>query len=428
MNTAIDEKILQYLLDSAKINSIDEVSDRLEEMRNKEYLKLHPYKITENKDGRFSTYLPDDTKANNRKKIVKSTKELLEKEIIKFYKEREKQQDKKKLCLKEFYPDWLAYKSLHTTSGDYVRSIDYLWKRFYEGTPVIEIPIVDFNKVMLDEWAHKIVKQHQMTKKKFYNMSIIMRQALDLAVDKDIIKENPFNYVKVNKKMFTRVPKKPDETQVFLTDEQPLIEQEAYKDFEVTNHTACLGIILAFQTGLRISELVGLKFSDIGEEVENCIHVQRMEVRDYTQNSDGTWSAPRRVITERTKSLAGTRNVYLTTRAREIIEKIKQSNIENGYDNSGYIFLNKKGRMSALCFNDRIRRYCRNINISEKGMHKIRKTYISTLIDNDDININYIRQQVGHVDERTTFGNYCYNRRSKDLTAEAMEKALVHSN
>ena len=390
MKKEIDDSILNYLLESANISSIDEVSDRLEEMKNRSYLKLHHNKITENKDGRFSTYLPDNTKPYNRRKVVKPTKELLEKEIIKFYKEREEQENNHKLCLREFYPKWLSYKLLHTTSGDYVKSIDYLWKRFYEGTPIIDIPLVDLNKVMLDEWAHMLVKQNQMTKKKFYNMSIIMRQALDLAVDKEIIVENPFNYVKVNKKLFRKVPKKPDETQVFLTDEQPLIEQEAYKDFELTNHTACLGIILAFQTGLRISELVGLKFSDIDEEVENCIHVQRMEVRDYTQNSDGTWSAPKRIITERTKSLAGTRNVYLTTKAREIIEKIKQSNIENGYDNSGYIFLNKNGRMSSLCFNDRIRRYCRNINISEKGMHKIRKTYISTLIDNDDININYI--------------------------------------
>ena len=58
-------------------------------------------------------------------------------------------------------------------------------------------------------------------------------------------------------------------------------------------------------------------------------------------------------------------------------------------------------------------------------MHKIRKTYISTLIDNENININYIRQQVGHGDERTTYGNYCFNRKSKDMTENEMEKALV---
>lgn len=426
MKTEIDEKALKYLLASAKINSIDEVSDRLEEMRKKEYLAMHPYKITENKDGRFSTYLPDDTKPNNRRKVVKATRDLLEKEIVQYYKEREKEQSNQNLCLKDFYPEWLSFKALHTTSSYYVKTIDLLWKRFYVNTPIIDVPIIELNKALLDNWAHAMIKEHNMTKKTYYNMAIIMRQALQYAVDKEIIKDSPFNYVKIRGKLFAPVPKKADETQVFLKDEQPLIEREAYKDFEATNHTACLGIILAFQTGLRISELVGLKFSDIGEEIENCIHVQRMEIKEYVHNADGTWGSPTVRITERTKSLAGTRNVYLTTQAREIIEKIKQSNIENGYDNSGYIFLNKKGRMTTMCFNDRIRRYCRNANISERGMHKIRKTYISTLIDNDDININYIRQQVGHVDERTTYGNYCYNRRSKDLTAQAMENALVH--
>ena len=58
-------------------------------------------------------------------------------------------------------------------------------------------------------------------------------------------------------------------------------------------------------------------------------------------------------------------------------------------------------------------------------MHKIRKTYISTLIDNENININYIRQMVGHADERTTYSNYCFNRKPKDMTENEMEKALV---
>lgn len=60
-------------------------------------------------------------------------------------------------------------------------------------------------------------------------------------------------------------------------------------------------------------------------------------------------------------------------------------------------------------------------------MHKIRKTYISTLIDSEDININFIREQVGHTDERTTYGNYCFNRKSAVQTAQAMEKALAHT-
>lgn len=70
---------------------LDEVLDNIESMNNKKILEQHPYAITENKDGRFSTYLSDSTKVNKRRKIVKASRELLEKEIIKLYKEREKE-------------------------------------------------------------------------------------------------------------------------------------------------------------------------------------------------------------------------------------------------------------------------------------------------------------------------------------------------
>lgn len=426
MKTTITENELNFLLKEANIGSIDEVSDKIQEMKHQEYLQLHKYKITPLTDGRFSTYLPDDTKPNHRRKIVKPTQKLLEQEIIKFYKEKQQKEQKQNKCLKDFYPEWLEYKSLHTDSSAYIKTIDELWYRYYENDSISLIPIVELTYYMLDKWAHSLVKAHNMTKKQYYNMAIIMRQALQLAVTQDIIEDSPFDRVKVNRKLFKKTQKKNSETQVYLIDEQPLIEQEAYADFERTRNTACLAIPLAFQTGLRISELVGLKFSDINEEKENCIHIQRMEVVTYTQQADGTWSSPKREITERTKSLSGKRNVYLTTLAREIISKIKKANWEMGYDNSGYIFMDKRGRITAKALDSRLRKYCRHINISEKGMHTIRKTYISTLIDSEEISINYIREQVGHVDERTTFGNYCFNRKPKDQTAINMEKALVH--
>ncbi len=428
----INEKLLNYLLKQAKIDSIDEVSDNIDFMTDKQILDKHPYAITINKDGRASTYVlidaTNETDKPKRKKLVKATAEELKKTIVKFYREREKQKQEKKLCLKDFYPEWLSYKALHTNSSAYIKTIDELWHRYYKNDSIITIPLVDLDEYTLDTWAHTLIKKHTMTKKQYYNMAIIIRQSLELAVIRHIISESPFRNIKIDAKLFRKVPKKPDETQVYLIDEQPLIEQEAYNDFYATGNTACLAIPLAFQTGLRLSEITTLKFSDINEEKENCIHIQRMETKEYKLLPDGTWSKPIRVVVDRTKSIAGTRNVYLTTKAREIIELIRQRNLECGYNTSGYIFLNSRGRITASALDCRLRKYCNNINISAKSMHKIRKTYISTLIDSENININYIREQCGHEDERTTYGNYCFNRKNKVQTAEEMEKALVRSS
>jgi len=418
--------LLQNPIVCGKLN-LDEVWAYIDDMKNRELLEQHIYAITENKDGRFSTYLPDEAKPNHRRKVVKATRELLEKEIIKFYKEREKEESLANISLRKFYPEWFEYKSLHTSSSAYMKTIDDLWKRYYIKDAIADIPLVELDECTLDTWAHTLIKKHSLTKKQYYNMSIIIRQSLDLAKKKGIVQTNAFNNFKIDRKLFKPVEKKADETQVFMTDEQPLIEQEAYKDFEKTRETACLAIPLAFQTGLRISEIVALRWSDINEKQENCIHVQRMEARVYEKLSDGTWDKPQWEVIDRTKSIQGNRNVYLTSAAREILEKIYRCNEEKGYANDGYIFLDENGRTNAPSLSTRIRRYCKKIGTTEKGMHKIRKTYISTLIDAEDININYIREQVGHADERTTYGNYCFNRKPKNLTAQNMEKALVRN-
>lgn len=70
-----------------------------------------------------------------------------------------------------------------------------------------------------------------MTKKEYY-MSMIMRQLLQYTVQKKMIEKSMFDVVKVDRKLFRAVKKKPDETQVYLIEEQPQIEAEAYRDLE----------------------------------------------------------------------------------------------------------------------------------------------------------------------------------------------------
>lgn len=242
--------------------------------------------------------------------------------------------------------------------------------------------------LQLDEWTHGLIKNYQMTKTQYYNMSIIIRQALDLAVSKGIIEKNPFSEVQIKTKMFRSGRKKNDASQVFLIEEQPQIESLAESDFHESGYTVCLAVALCFQIGVRIGELVALKWSDIFEEKKNYLHIQRMETKKHTQMGDGSWKC-------------------------------------TGYGNSEYIFVGKDGqRIHSKALDTRIRKYCRYIGISEKSMHKIRKTYISTLIDSRTVNLNTIRDLVGHEDERTTLKCYCFNRQTESQTQESIERAL----
>lgn len=419
MTQADEKEILCYLLSHCKI-SLEDVQSEIEDMNNQTYLKNHSYNIWQGKDNRWKTYLPNESQKTGRRLIAKSTRENLEKEIINFYKSIDDTAKQKKITLRNWYQIWLDYKKLQTKATMYIRRIGSDWDNYYKNDAIIDIPIVNLEYDILQEWALRKVREHNLTKKQYYNMTIIIRQSLDYALQKHLITDNPFSKVRIDAKLFQAKKQPEDRTQVFLTDEQPMIEREAWKDFENTGVVACLAIPFAFKTGLRLGEIVALKETDI---CGNYIHIQRMEVRTIQQLSDGTWTKQAYDIVDHAKSIAGEREVYLSRKAREILKRIIEANKEHGYSDNGYLFLNENGRIHAKNVDYRIRKYCRHIGISEKAMHKIRKTYISTLIDGG-LNINEVRKQAGHEDERTTYGNYCFNRLTDTQTENLLELAL----
>ena len=92
-------------------------------------------------------------------------------------------------------------------------------------------------------------------------------------------------------------------------------------------------------------------------------------------------------------------------------------------DDSGYIFSVNDEPLSYYAIRKLYARYCDEIGTAFKSSHKARKTYISALIDGG-VNINTIRDMVGHMDERTTYNSYCYDRRPRPERIALIEKAL----
>ena len=99
-------------------------------------------------------------------------------------------------------------------------------------------------------------------------------------------------------------------------------------------------------------------------------------------------------------------------------------NAKKYLDQDDFLFFQNNEPITPTAINSRIRKYCNRINTKQKGIHKIRKTYISTLLD-AGININEIRKQVGHEDERTTLHNYAFNRAEISQNEANIEKALA---
>lgn len=248
-----------------------------------------------------------------------------------------------------------------------------------------------------------------------------MKLSFSLAYGRGLIPQDTFSEIKIESKLFAPSKKKDDKTQVFLVEETPQIIDELYRRFyNNTKCTAPLGVIFTFMTGLRIGELAALKFSDVDG---NTLHVQRQEVRNFDLNSDRC-KMTGRSVEEHTKTFEGDRIVYLTEDALELLELVKRFNRKNHEPEDEWIFIMNGERIDSTKFSTRLCESCKVLGISNKSMHKIRKTYISALIDGG-VNINEIRKQVGHANETTTYRNYCYNRFNDKETRHQIQNALA---
>ena len=381
------QEILDFQVRNGMID-LDDVRASIVDTERKKILKAHPYAISHGKDGRWRTWVPDKNAKDGRKKIAKSTKEKIEEAVVCYYLENDEELRRKRMTLRDLYPEWLEYKKLHSSETTIPR-VESDWKKYYEN---------DSDTV-------------PMTKVMYYNVSLIIRQMLDYAEELEIVEENLFRKVKIDsKRMFRKVQKKKDCTQVYTKEEEILIFREAWNDFKnskrLVYRLAPLAVMFQFLTGVRIGELCALKFDDVENGV---LHVVRMLQRDSDK------------VVEHTKSHED-RDVLLTDAALDIIEVARAYQEEHGYKGE-YIFSTTEDALSYAETNILLKKYCKRLNILYRSSHKSRKTYISSLID-AGININTIRSYAGHADERTTYFNYCFDRAPDAEKKMLLEKAL----
>ena len=419
--------ILNFLQSQGMIN-LDDVQEKMKEQERLRLLSKHRYRIFfDEKDGRWKTTVPDETKKNGRRLIAKRSRDKLEDALVAYYGQIEDDSyiEDNLYTLEKIFPKWLKYKATQTNASSYARRILVDWNTYYKDTDITKVVLEDLTYLQLNEWAHNIIKQHSLNKKQYYNMSMIMRQCLDYACEPEIglLSENVFRRVKIKGNLFAKKEKPKSSTQVFIVDEQKEICEEANKRFE--EHPWCttpLVILLNFQLGLRISEICAIKWKDIEN---NYLHVQRMEVEDYSISEDGfTAKSNGLKVVPYTKSDAGDRMVYLNDTAKKILEQIKETNLKYDYYDDDYIFIKSQGktRGTTKAFSKYLYDLCISSGVMAKSSHKIRKTYISSLFDSG-VNINTIREQAGHEDERTSLNNYCFDQNLDSAIEEKLESA-----
>ena len=118
----------------------------------------HTSPITQGPDGRWRTSVYEGKK---RRLIAKKSLDDLKLEVYCFYTGISKEDVFREHTIESLYPRWKEYKALHTNAKTYIIRIDSVWNNHYLNDEIIRIPISKLDKLTLDTWAHKLIKDNE---------------------------------------------------------------------------------------------------------------------------------------------------------------------------------------------------------------------------------------------------------------------------
>lgn len=360
--------------------------------------KMHPFSVTapRQESGRWQTYYKD---ASGKRKCIKASSEmeLWEKLTLLYLSNTHLE----KLTFDELFLEWLEYKKSITNSPNTITRHRQHYNKYYASCALSGKKLRQLDSLTLETEFNRIVRVNSLSRKEWTNIKTIPKGMFEYAIRKGYIDENPMDKVQILVK-YRQVVKKTGKTQTYNSEELLQLNQYLDAKYAETGDTAFLAVKLNFLLGLRVGELVSLKWDDISD---NHLHIVREEIRNQEK---GTYE-----VVEHTKTHSD-RFVLLIPKAIALLEKVDRQ--------SEYIFTRNEERLTSRQIAYVLEKYAERHGVQTKSTHKMRKTYAS-LLSASGVPLDAIRELLGHSDLQTTLG-YIYNPLTDTETAELIAKAL----
>ena len=381
---------------------IESIEDMIRMREKQLYLQRHDYKVWQGKSGKWFTYISEGGK---RKLVKRNEQSGIEQYLYEFYKEKEENPTIEKI----FY-EWLHNK-LDTSEITKPTRDHYIcdFNRWIANTDFSKHKIKTITEEDIDILIRSIISERQITAKQFSAIRTVLNGIFKYAKRKKYTSISISTYFKdldISKRAFRSTPLQL-EGAIFRTDEIKLLLDWLYSHPTIEN----LGIIFAFETGVRVGELSAVKFSDVKGDV---LHIQRQEIM---YKSDEVGKAINEVV-EYTKTEAGNRYIYLPKNSVNLLTCMRWTNKD-----SDFMMYKNGHRINKRMFHEYITKACKGCGIPPRSMHKIRRTYATLLIDND-VDDSLVMSQLGHTSIDTTRKYYYYANKDNESKRKQIQNAI----
>lgn len=380
-------RLLQCAMQRGMVDATDTLQGIMTKSKS-DLLKLHNRSIYQRKsDGRWVT------KVGNNKRLVRANRADLEDDIVKYYLGLQQNNITFADCLTQWLQSEdhaanpsLAHKSITNYQAEY--------QRYIAGHDFCNLKIADITNRDVQTLLTDIINSAgKVDRKRFNSVKSLITGVFTYArmtLDIDVI---PI------RQTMKEIVFKPSQFVVKDQTQQVYYQHDlaVLMDFllQHQDNMVYLGIALAAQTGLRVSEVAALSWDNVYQD-----HLHICNAEHSWTDLDGN-----RVVAVSLPKGYKIRDVMLSDKACDIIQAIRAIHPTQ----SGYVFLSTDGqRATCRMYDYYIRRACKQCNIPVLSMHKLRKTYASVLLASG-YSDKLVQTQLGHADIATTQTHYNYN-------------------
>ena len=163
---------------------------------------------------------------------------------------------------------------------------------------------------------------------------------MQYAIDKRLLTYNPIANMKLGKDVFCIPDKTREEDTVFSTVERTSVCKFSMNEAEATGEAKYYAIALLFELPLRDGELCALTWGNIIKDIKgnSKLVIERQLVTDCTSGKAKGYR-----IVNYGKTRAAYREITLSERAIQILDRVKFLNTQKGYPTtqSDFIFMRK---------------------------------------------------------------------------------------
>lgn len=171
----------------------------------------------------------------------------------------------------------------------------------------------------------------------------------------------------------------------------------------------CYGMILDLYTGLRLGELLALKWSDI--DLKNrIISIKRSVCRVVGENGKTE------VIVDTPKTETSSREIPINSLVVGILKELKKYQ----KNNSEYVVSRSSGkRIENRSYQESFERLLKRLGIRHYGFHSLRHTFATRMLELG-VDIKTLSELLGHANPTITLNTYVHS--NMELKKEAMNK------